>query len=63
MTDNIASFAKAKKQRAEKNKRGMCQHGFHKWEIWQEKQFDSRQGHLVTVFRCKRCNKQKTEAI
>ena len=63
---NIVSFEKAKsslnKVAAKKNRKGMCQHGFHKWEIWKEKQFDSRQGKLVTVYRCARCNKQKVKA-
>lgn len=62
MTDNIVSFNKAKKQKADKNKKGMCQHGFHKWKIWQDKQFDSKQGKLVTVYRCERCKKQMVKA-
>jgi hypothetical protein len=32
----------------------LCRSGFHKWEINQEKQFDSRSGKLVTLFRCAR---------
>jgi len=39
----------------------MCKRGFHKWEIDQEKQFDVKQGRLVTVYKCKRCGKFKTE--
>tara|TARA_R110002073_G_scaffold334117_2_gene522989 strand:+ start:221 stop:412 length:192 start_codon:yes stop_codon:yes gene_type:complete len=62
VTDNIVSFAKARKKQTEKNKLGMCQHGFHKWKIWQNKQFDSKQGKLVTVYRCERCNKEKVKA-
>jgi hypothetical protein len=42
--------------------KGLCQHGFHKWKIWQEKQFDVQQGKLVTVYRCERCKMQKVEA-
>lgn len=45
--------------RRAKNRRGMCAHGFHKWEVWQAKQFDVQQGKLVTVYRCKRCQQQK----
>ena len=41
--------------------RGLCQHGFHKWKIWKDKQFDVKQGRLVTVFRCERCGVEKTE--
>ncbi|MZR63756.1 hypothetical protein [Alcanivorax sp. DP30] len=43
-------------------RRGMCQHGFHKWTICKAKQFDVKQGRLVTVYRCERCGKQKVEA-
>jgi hypothetical protein len=43
--------------------KGMCQHGIHKWVIWKDKQFDSRKGKLVTVFRCERCGEQKVKAI
>jgi hypothetical protein len=43
--------------------KGLCQHGFHKWVIWQDKQFDSRQGKLVTVFRCERCGEQRVKAV
>lgn len=41
--------------------RGLCQHGFHKWRIWKDKQFDVKEGRLVTVLRCERCGVQKTE--
>ena len=40
----------------------LCRNGHHKWEIWQRKQFDIRAGKLVTVYRCKRCAKQKVKA-
>ncbi len=40
----------------------LCRSGFHKWQIVQEKQFDVRQGRLVTVFECARCGKRKTES-
>lgn len=41
--------------------RTLCRHGFHKWIIKQEKQFDSKRGKLVTIYRCERCGKEKTE--
>ena len=44
-------------------RRGLCQHGFHKWEIWQDKQFDVKQGKLVTVHRCARCNAEKVTTL
>ncbi len=42
--------------------RGLCAHGFHKWEPMTEKQFDVKQGRLVTVYRCARCDARKVEA-
>jgi len=41
----------------------LCKRGFHKWEVDNEKQFDSQQGKLVTTYKCKRCGKTKTEAV
>lgn len=42
--------------------KGLCQHGFHRWQILQEKQFDVQQGKLVTVWRCERCGERKIKA-
>jgi hypothetical protein len=53
---NVLPFQKPVKAK------GLCQHGFHKWKIWQDKQFDVQQGKLVTVFRCERCGEQKVKA-
>ncbi|MCD6060035.1 MAG: hypothetical protein K0S16_346 [Moraxellaceae bacterium] len=41
---------------------GLCQHGFHKWKIRNDKQFDVKLGKLVTVYRCERCGEQKVKA-
>jgi hypothetical protein len=38
----------------------LCKSGFHKWLIDQKKQFDVKQGRLVTRHRCSRCGAQKT---
>ncbi len=40
--------------------RTLCKSGFHKWEIDQKKQFDVKQGKLVTIERCVRCGETKT---
>ena len=40
----------------------LCRSGFHKWVVDKEKQFDTRQGRLVTVYRCTRCGATKTQA-
>ena len=42
---------------------GMCQHGYHDWQIFQGKKFDVRQGRLVTVYRCRRCGAEKVKAL
>ncbi len=47
----------------EKHKgKSLCKSGFHKWVIWKDKQFDVKQGKLVTVYQCARCGAQKVEA-
>lgn len=53
---------KKKKPSAKHKGNILCKRGFHKWEIDQEKQFDVKQGRLVTVYKCKRCGKVKVEA-
>jgi len=41
----------------------LCRHGHHKWVVDREKQFDVKQGKLVTVYRCSRCQQQKVKAL
>ena len=38
----------------------LCKRGFHKWAVWQKKQFDVRRGKLVTIRKCERCGETKT---
>jgi len=53
-----------KKKLSEKHKGNtLCRSGFHKWQIVKEKQFDVKQGKLLTVFQCKRCHKQKNTYV
>lgn len=40
----------------------LCRSGFHKWVICKDKQFDVKQGRLVTVRRCSRCGVTRTRA-
>ncbi len=40
----------------------LCRHGFHKWQIEQAQRFDTKQGRLITRYRCQRCDAVKTEA-
>ncbi len=52
-----------KKKLSEKFKgKSLCRDGFHKWQVIKDNQFDSKQGKLVTVYRCTRCDKEKTTA-
>lgn len=39
----------------------LCRRGFHKWEVVPGTPFDSRQGRLVTRYRCKRCGATRVE--
>jgi hypothetical protein len=59
---NILTFKKKTLKEKHKGKT-LCRNGFHKWEIIKDRQFDVNQGRLVTVFRCKRCGKEKNTAI
>ncbi len=53
-----------KKTLKEKHKgKTLCKNGFHKWEVLTEKKFDVKQGKLVTVYKCARCGKEKTELL
>ncbi|WP_075185826.1 hypothetical protein [Teredinibacter haidensis] len=59
-TDNVVPLKK--KTPAEEHKgKSMCRHGFHKWIIKQDKQFDVKQGKLVTILKCSRCGKEKVQ--
>ena len=40
----------------------LCRRGFHKWVVEKERQFDTREGRLVTAYRCSRCGAVKTTA-
>ncbi|MDD5266426.1 MAG: hypothetical protein PHO08_04765 [Methylococcales bacterium] len=41
----------------------LCRSGFHQWEVLKEKQFDVKQGKLITVYQCARCAKIKSKAL
>ena len=43
-------------------KLGLCQHGHHKWKVVKEGPAVSRQGKLVTVYKCSNCGKQKVKS-
>lgn len=60
----MGDVLKFKKPSLKERARGrtLCNSGFHKWAIDKKKQFDSRQGKLVTVRRCERCGQTKVTA-
>lgn len=58
---NILPFKKPSPFDKHKGK-SLCKSGFHKWVILKDKQFDVKQGKLVTVYKCARCAEQKVEA-
>lgn len=41
----------------------LCRHGHHKWMVDKARQFDVKQGKLVTVYRCTRCGKEKRQLL
>jgi|TARA_R110000772_G_scaffold141114_4_gene250426 hypothetical protein len=41
----------------------LCRHGHHKWLVDKAKQFDVKQGRLVTVYCCARCGERKVKAL
>ena len=65
----IVSIEDAARRRAKREKtarqdkaqgKTLCLRGFHKWRVDGRKQFDVREGKLVTVHRCERCNATRT---
>ncbi|RYZ84990.1 MAG: hypothetical protein EOO68_30880 [Moraxellaceae bacterium] len=40
----------------------LCREGFHKWVVEKDKQFDVKQGKLITFYRCSRCGETKVQA-
>ncbi len=60
----MADIIAFKRPRASEKHKGksLCRHGHHKWEIDRERVFDSKQGRLVTRYRCARCGKTRVKA-
>jgi hypothetical protein len=57
---DVVSFKKSKV--AKRRPAGtLCRRGFHKWVVI-DTPFDSKQGRLVTRYRCERCHEEKVEA-
>jgi hypothetical protein len=58
---NVIPFRRPKASEKHRGKT-LCREGFHKWEVCKEKEFDVKQGRLITVYTCTRCGAHKTEA-
>jgi len=56
----VLAFKKPTPREKSKGKT-LCLHNFHKWQVVTERKFDVKQGRLVTLYRCARCGKEKTE--
>lgn len=56
----VVRFKKPKLSDKHRGKK-MCRQGYHKWKICQKQKFDVKEGKLVTVYRCERCEKEKIE--
>lgn len=39
----------------------LCKNGFHRWQVVTSREFDVKQGKLVTLQRCERCGKERTK--
>lgn len=53
-----------KPNHSEKSKgRTLCDHGFHKWLVIKDNEFDTKKGRLVTRYRCSRCKLEKSKAL
>lgn len=52
-----------RRQRRQRKREGdtLCRAGRHRWEVVTDSRFDVKQGGLVTVLRCSRCGRERTE--
>lgn len=57
---DVIQFKKPSPKQKHKGKT-LCKHGFHRWVVEKENQFDVKQGRLVTILRCERCKEKKIE--
>lgn len=59
---DVVAFKKTPLKHKHKGKT-LCQNGHHKWKVVTNTKFDVKQGKLVTLFRCERCQKEKTKLL
>ena len=55
---DVVKFKRASAAVKHKGK-SLCRSGFHKWQVEKERQFDVKQGKLVTLYLCMRCGEKK----
>lgn len=58
---NVLQFRKPGAAEKAKGKT-LCRRGFHKWAVDKARRFDTREGRLVTDYRCTRCGAVKSTA-
>jgi hypothetical protein len=60
----MADILPFKKPSLKEKHRGktLCRNGHHKWVVDKAKQFDVKEGKLVTLYRCARCDKTRVRA-
>ena len=61
----MGDVVRFKKPKLSEKHRGntLCRNGHHKWEVVKEKQFDVKQGKLVTLYKCRRCGVTKSKLL
>jgi len=57
---DLNKFKKLRRQQLGRNTT-LCKSGFHKWVFSEKKQFDVKQGKLISVERCERCQVTRTK--
>ncbi|NVJ60578.1 MAG: hypothetical protein HWE27_09310 [Gammaproteobacteria bacterium] len=62
---NVIQLSKTKRKNLKEAKRKgktLCGSGFHSWKIDKEKVFDTKQGKLVSQYKCSKCDAVKVVA-
>jgi hypothetical protein len=59
--NKVIQLRKVKQKRAEG--KTLCTSGFHKWETVKKSVFDVKQGKLVTLEHCQRCNASRSRLL
>ena len=57
---DLGKFRKLRRKHTAQGKT-LCARGFHKWVDDGKKQFDVKQGRLISIQRCQRCGIEKTQ--